>query len=73
MVKPENPFHKGSIIWGLMEDDWSDLTLHQISEVLDTSVATVRASIYQIKIKTGYSVPYVRCDHRGRPIADAEN
>ena len=36
-MKPANPFRPGSLIWSVMEGDWSDLTPKQIGEVLGTS------------------------------------
>ena len=66
MGKPENPFTPRSMIWALMEEDWSDLTLRQIAEVFDSSAMSVKASIAVIKKKTGYSVPYTQA-HSGVP------
>lgn len=60
MSKPENPFTPRSMVWALMEEDWSDLTLQQIAEVFDSSVMSVKASIKVIKKKTGYSVSYTK-------------
>ena len=64
-VKPDNPFQKGTLIWSVMEGDWSDLTPKQIGEVLGTSGRSVTAQITKIRHRTGYDVPY-RGNSRGR-------
>lgn len=65
MEKPENPFTPRTMIWALFEEDWSDLTLHQIAEVFDTSIVSVKATINSIKKRTGYTVPYTASSVRG--------
>jgi len=31
-MKPENPYRKNTLLWSLMECDWSDLTMDQIEK-----------------------------------------
>lgn len=57
-MKPENPFRKGSLIWAVMEGDWSDLTPSQIGEVLGSSGKSVSNQIIRIRRLTGYRVPH---------------
>lgn len=64
-MKPANPFRPGTLIWSVMEGDWSDLTPKQIGEVLGTSGRSVTAQITKIRHRTGYDVPYRR-NSRGR-------
>lgn len=64
-MKPDNPFRPGTLIWSVMEGDWSDLTPNQIGEVLGTSGRSVTAQITKIRRWTGYDVPYRR-NSRGR-------
>lgn len=56
--KPENPFKPRSMIWALMEEDWSDLTVRQVAEVFDTTAETVYKSVRRIKQVTGYKVVF---------------
>lgn len=58
MVKPENPYEKGTLSWNLMEDDWSDLTVRQIAEVLDVMPGSVYGALKRIQQRTGYAVPH---------------
>lgn len=58
MGKPKNPYREGSIIWSVMEDDWEDLTVKQIAEVLDVLPRYVAESMRRIRVKTGYVVPH---------------
>lgn len=58
MVKPENPYEKGSLSWNLMEGDWSDLTVRQIAEVLDVTPGGVYSALKRIRYRTGYAVPH---------------
>lgn len=60
MEKPKNPYNKGTLIWSVMEGDWSDLTIRQIAEVLDSNESSVRRIINKIKNRTGYDVPRMR-------------
>lgn len=67
---PINPFRKGSRVWNIMEmaiqeqfdglPGISDLTLHDIADLLDAAYYEISADIYKIKIKTGYIVPHVK-------------
>lgn len=56
--KKPNPFRSRTMIWALYEEDWSDLTVHQIAEVFGTSDSYVYAAIRRIRRLTGYRVPY---------------
>ena len=58
MVKPENPYEKGTLSWSLMEDDWSDLTVRQIAEVLDVMPGSIYCALKRIQRRTGYAVPH---------------
>lgn len=60
-------FRPGSLIWSVMEGDWSDLTPKQIGEVLGTSGRSVTVQIIKIRRITGYSVPHDQ--RRGPPNA----
>lgn len=61
-----NPYRPKSMIWALMEEDWSDLTAEQIAEVFGTRKENIRRTIYLIKKQTGYEVPYIHLDTHGR-------
>lgn len=66
LQKPkENPFRTRSMRWALIEEDWSDLTVHQIAEVFGTNDPVVYAAMRVIHKKTGYWVPYVRLKKAG--------
>lgn len=58
MEQARNPYKPRSMMWALMEEDFSDLTIKQIAEVFDTEPPTVYSSITRIKRETGYEVPY---------------
>lgn len=62
--KPPNPYRKGSRIWALMEEDWSDLTVTQIAEVMGCAYNTIAAQLRRIRLETGYVVPVT---HQRRP------
>lgn len=69
LQKPkENPFKPRSMRWALIEEDWSDLTVHQIAEVFSTSPETVYAAIRKVKQVTGYRVPHVALSPKGEPL-----
>lgn len=57
-MKPKNPYRKNTLLWSLMECDWSDLTMDQIAEVLYTTPHQVSSYCARIKKKTGYIVLY---------------
>ena len=59
--KGPNPFRPRTMVWALYEEDWSDLTVHQIAEVFASSDES-------IKRKTGYMVPHVRLSYKGVPV-----
>ena len=46
-------------MWSIVNDDWSDLKVSEIAEVLDANEQTVYSAISNIKKKTGYCVPHV--------------
>lgn len=57
---------KGTIAWALMNDDWSDLTVKQIAEVLGVSYDTVWTVLYRLK-QEGITIPhrkYIRSKNR---------
>ena len=58
MSKVNNPFKPNTVAWNLLEDDWSDLTAHQIAEVLDVQPDTVNKALRTIKKEIGYEVPH---------------
>lgn len=58
MAKVNNPFKPSTVAWKLLEDDWSDLTVRQIAEVLDVQPDTVHRAIRAIRKETGYEVPH---------------
>lgn len=53
-------YRKGSIAYALYTDDWSDLNINQISEVLDVLPQQIHSEMSRIKKETGYIVPYVK-------------
>lgn len=72
MLPPEKiPYKKGTLAYNLMVCDWSDLTAAQIAEVLGCTSKSVTSTICNIRLKTGYIVPYVRL--RNRSKAKEEN
>ena len=56
--------YKGSVAWSLIHDDWSDLTVDQIAEVLCVKSSTVHYAIVSLR-KEGIDVPYTK-KKRGR-------
>lgn len=61
MSKPENPFKPRSMIWALLAEDWSDLTVRQVAEVFDTTEASIYSAIRTILNRTGYKVQLLSC------------
>ena len=59
MQVPVNYYKKGTIMWSIVTDDWSDLKVSEIAEVLDANKQTVYSAISNIKKETGYCVPHV--------------
>lgn len=57
---------KGSIGWALTHDDWSDLTVDQIAEVLDAAPASIHKAIAHLR-KEGIHVVYTK-KSAGRPM-----
>lgn len=66
--KGPNPFRPRTMVWALYEEDWSDLTVHQIAEVFASSDESIYATMRLIKRKTGYMVPHVRLSSKGVPV-----
>lgn len=66
--KRPNPFKPRTMVWALYEEDWSDLTVHQIAEVFASSDESVYAAMRLIKRKTGYMVPHVGLSSKGAPV-----
>lgn len=63
MVIPVSYYKEGTVAWCLLNDDWSDLNVTEIAEVLGANKRTVSSTISIIKRDTGYCVP-----HRSRTI-----
>lgn len=61
-----NPYKPRSMLWALVEEDFSDLTVAQIAEVFDADMHTVYTYLSRIKRETGFVVPYrhIRRRHR---------
>ena len=57
MSKKTGRFHKGSICWALTNDDWSDLTVSEIAEVLGVAEDSVYGKIAYLK-KRGIDITY---------------
>ena len=55
-----NPYRPRSMLWALVEEDFSDLTAQQIAEVFDTSDKVVYQAMTRIRHETGYSVRFAR-------------
>lgn len=55
-----NPYRPRSMLWALIEEDFSDLTVQQIAEVFDTSDKVVYQAMARIKKETGTRVKYLR-------------
>lgn len=66
------PFSVGSIAYTLMRYDWSDMTAAQIGATLGYTPKIIRSTIWNIRIKTGYCVPYVKLDRCGKPLKQLE-
>lgn len=56
----DNPYRPRSMLWALIEEDFSDLTVQQIAEVFDTSDKVVYQAMAHIKKETGTRVKYLR-------------
>lgn len=57
MSKRKGSFHKGSICWALTNDDWSDLTVSEIAEVLGVAEDSVYGKIAYLR-KRGIEIQY---------------
>lgn len=55
-----NPYRPRSMLWALVEEDFSDLTAQQIAEVFDTSDKVVYQAMTRIRHETGYNVRFAR-------------
>lgn len=62
MNKPECPYKPKTMLWALYMEDWSDLTVKQISEVFDVSEAVIYKALRTIARKTRYRVPHKAAD-----------
>lgn len=58
-LKPECPYNPKSLRGALFLEDWSDLTVMQIAEVMNKDVKTVYQAIRDIRERTGYQVPHL--------------
>lgn len=54
-------FREGTLCWKLLSDDYSDLTLMEIAEVLYYPYSSIRKAITDIRRKTGWTVPHMIC------------
>lgn len=61
-----------TMLWALVNEDFSDLTVKQIAEVFGTSAHHVYVSIKRIEEQTGYKVPYIRVRQKECPNHTAE-
>ncbi len=70
MLRPCNPYRKGTLRWSLMEGGlqgefdglpgWDDLTVSQLAEIFDKPALGIRNTLTVIKRDTGYCVPRAR-------------
>lgn len=59
MEKPKNNYKPGTIMFQLVEEDWSRKSVEKIAEELISTYDSVKSAIYKIKRETGYQVPYL--------------
>ena len=64
MKERKRGFTKGSAKWCLTHDDWSDLTIPEIAEILGFDPKTISSSISKLK-NSGIEVKYKKMK-RGR-------
>lgn len=55
-----NPYRPRSMLWALVEEDFSDLAVKQIAEIFDTDEKVIYQAMTRIKKETGISVKYLR-------------
>lgn len=60
MERPKNPYQKGSMIFKIMDGDWSGYTVKQAAEELGITGNHLRGAISKIKKDTGYEVPMLK-------------
>lgn len=63
MKERKRGFQKGSVKWCLTNDDWSDLTIPEIAEVLGFSEHSISSKISELK-NSGIIVPYKKMKPR---------
>lgn len=59
MEKPDNPYKPGTILYRLLDEDWSRKSIFRIVDELESTEISIRNCIYLIKRKTGYKVPFL--------------
>lgn len=59
MDKPNNPYRTKTIIYRVMDKDWSKITKKEIAKKLRTSRKYVEHCMYRIYDDTGYQVPHI--------------
>lgn len=55
-----NPYRPRSMLWALVEEDFSDLTVRQIAEIFDTDERVIYQAMTRIKKETGLRIKYLR-------------
>lgn len=61
MTRPidvHNPFKPGSVIFQLMDGDFSNMTIAEIAQKLNTKYRSITRSLSRITSETGYYVPH---------------
>lgn len=59
MIKPENPYIPETLIYRLMDEDWSQMTKNEIVEATGSTYKAITSAMCRIKDETGYVVPYI--------------
>lgn len=57
-VDPKNPFTPGTMRAALYEEDFSDLTIEQITEVFNCTVNALRRAMTEVRTKTGKQIDF---------------
>lgn len=60
MANVECPYKPRTMIWALYNEDFSDLTLSEISDVFATTRDSVKSTIKRIRKETGKVVAHKR-------------
>lgn len=60
MQMENNPYRPRSMLWALVEEDFSDLAVKQIAEIFDTDEKVIYQAMTRIKRETGMQVKYLR-------------